>query len=36
MRNLKWILIAAGVLAIGSMAISLAPDLVRYARIRAM
>ncbi len=36
MQNLKWLLIAAGVLAIGSMAISLTPDLIRYARIRAM
>jgi hypothetical protein len=36
MQNLKWILIAAGVLVIGSMAISLAPDIARYARIRAM
>jgi hypothetical protein len=36
MQSLKWILIAAGMLAIGSMAISLAPDIRRYARMRAM
>jgi len=36
MQNLKWILIAAGLFAIGSMAVSLAPDIVRYAKMRAM
>ena len=36
MKNLKWILIAAGMVAIGSVAILLAPDIARYARIRAM
>jgi hypothetical protein len=36
MKNLKWLLFAAGMVAIGSMAISLAPDLVRYAKMRAM
>jgi hypothetical protein len=36
MKNFKWFLLAAGVVAIGSMAISLAPDIARYARIRAM
>gem|GEM_PF-5174545 len=36
MKNFKWLLIAAGVFALGSVAISLAPDIARYARIRAM
>jgi len=36
MKNFKWFLLAAGVVAIGSLAISLAPDIARYARIRAM
>ncbi len=36
MQNLKWILIAFGVLVLGSAAVSLAPDIRRYARMRAM
>ena len=36
MQNLKWILIAIGVLVVGSAAVSLAPDIRRYARMRAM
>ncbi len=36
MKSFKWILMAVGMVAIGSMAISLAPDIVRYARMRAM
>jgi hypothetical protein len=36
MQNLKWILIAVGVLMLGSAAVSLAPDIRRYARMRAM
>lgn len=36
MLNLKWILIAVGVLVLGSAAVSLAPDIRRYARMRAM
>ncbi len=36
MQNLKWILIAVGVLVVGSAAMSLAPDIRRYARMRAM
>ena len=36
MQNLKWILIAVGVLVLGSAAMSLAPDIRRSARMRAM
>ena len=36
MKNAKWILVAAGVIAIGTFAFSLAPDLYRYLKIRAM
>jgi hypothetical protein len=36
MQNLKWIFIAMGVFALGSVAISIAPDIRRYARMRAM
>jgi hypothetical protein len=36
MKNLGWFLLAAGAVAIGSMAISLAPDIARYVRIRSM
>jgi hypothetical protein len=36
MQNMKWILIAMGVLLLGSAAISMAPDIRRYARMRAM
>ncbi len=36
MRNLRWLLIAVGALAIGSMAIALGPDVRRYMRIRSM
>jgi hypothetical protein len=36
MQSLKWILIAVGVLMVGSAAVSLAPDIRRYARMRAM
>jgi hypothetical protein len=36
MQNLKWILIAVGVLMLGGAAVSLAPDIRRYARMRAM
>jgi hypothetical protein len=35
-QSVKWILIAPGVLAIGSTALSLAPDIRRYSRMRAM
>jgi hypothetical protein len=36
MQSLKWILIAMGIFALGSAAISMAPDIRRYARMRAM
>ncbi len=36
MKSLKWMLIATGALAIGSLAVSLVPDLYRYLKIRAM
>ena len=36
MQNLKWILIAVGVFVLGSAAVSLAPDIRRLARMRAM
>ncbi len=36
MQSLKWILIAVGVLVLGSAAISLTPDIRRYAGMRAM
>ncbi len=36
MKNFRWMLIAAGLLAAGSLAYSLAPDLYRYLRIRSM
>jgi hypothetical protein len=36
MKNLKWICLAAGVLAVGSLAVSMAPDIYRYLRIRSM
>ena len=36
MKNLKWIWLAAGVITVGSIACSLAPDIYRYLRIRSM
>jgi len=36
MKNFGWFLLAAGAVAIGSMAISLAPDIARYVKIRSM
>jgi len=36
MRSLRWMLITAGLLAIGSLAVSLAPDMYRYLKMRAM
>ena len=36
MPSLKWILLAVGVLVVGSAAVSLAPDIRRYARMCAM
>jgi hypothetical protein len=36
MKSLRWMLITAGALAIGSLVVSLVPDLYRYLKIRAM
>jgi hypothetical protein len=36
MKSFKWVLIAAGTIAIGSLAIALGPDVRRYLRMRAM
>ncbi len=36
MKNLRWIWVAAGVIAVGSIACSIAPDLYRYLKIRSM
>ncbi len=36
MKNMKWIWVAAGVIAVGSFAVSMAPDIYRYLRIRSM
>jgi hypothetical protein len=36
MKSLRWMLIATGALVIGSLAVSLVPDLYRYLKIRAM
>lgn len=36
MKSLRWMLITTGVLAVGSLAVSLVPDLYRYLKIRAM
>jgi hypothetical protein len=36
MKSLRWMLITTGALVIGSLAVSLGPDLYRYLKIRAM
>ena len=36
MKSLRWMLITAGALVIGSFVVSLVPDLYRYLKIRAM
>lgn len=36
MKNLKWLWLAVGMITVGTVAYSLAPDLYRYMRIRSM
>lgn len=36
MKCLRWMLITTGALVIGSLAVSLVPDLTRYMKMRAM
>lgn len=36
MKNLKWLWLAIGIIAAGSLAYSIAPDVYRYLRIRSM
>jgi hypothetical protein len=36
MKNLKMVWLAAGVFVVGGIAVSMAPDLYRYLKIRTM